>query len=249
MAFHTPHGSARFRLPWSWSSFDYRTLCARAVGAVRRRALRDRQGRGRARRRRASRHRPRRRSTAPLVVDALGWRRVLGPGAERPAARGADLARPRGPSRRARRRRRPRRLGRPLARPRAATPGRCPPAGEQRVGVGSYEPRDHVKEPTRAIAARLGVAARALPGQLVPARAAPGGRGRRLLRRRQRRPLLPAVGRGDPHGVLLRHRLRARAAAACSPATRRASEALARLRRVLGGARAGVRGARCGCSG
>src|SRR3712207_259002 len=23
MAFHTPHGSARFRLPWSWSSFDY----------------------------------------------------------------------------------------------------------------------------------------------------------------------------------------------------------------------------------
>ena len=27
MAFHTPHGSARFRLPWSWSSFDYRALC------------------------------------------------------------------------------------------------------------------------------------------------------------------------------------------------------------------------------
>src|SRR3954449_6025179 len=27
MAFHTPHGSARFRLPWSWSSFDYRELC------------------------------------------------------------------------------------------------------------------------------------------------------------------------------------------------------------------------------
>jgi cation diffusion facilitator CzcD-associated flavoprotein CzcO len=27
MAFHTPHGSARHRLPWSWSSFDYKTLC------------------------------------------------------------------------------------------------------------------------------------------------------------------------------------------------------------------------------
>src|SRR3954463_4069463 len=27
MAFHTPHGSVRFRLPWSWSSFDYRELC------------------------------------------------------------------------------------------------------------------------------------------------------------------------------------------------------------------------------
>ena len=27
MCFHTPHGAARHRLPWSWSSFDYRTLC------------------------------------------------------------------------------------------------------------------------------------------------------------------------------------------------------------------------------
>ena len=27
MAFHTSRGSARHRLPWSWSSFDYRTLC------------------------------------------------------------------------------------------------------------------------------------------------------------------------------------------------------------------------------
>src|SRR4029078_3329308 len=27
IAFHTPHGSTRFRLPWSWSSFDYRQLC------------------------------------------------------------------------------------------------------------------------------------------------------------------------------------------------------------------------------
>ncbi len=27
MSFHTPHGTARHRLPWSWTSFDYRTLC------------------------------------------------------------------------------------------------------------------------------------------------------------------------------------------------------------------------------
>jgi digeranylgeranylglycerophospholipid reductase len=32
-----------------------------------------------------------------------------------------------------------------------------PARGEQRVGVGSYEPRDHVKAPTREIAERLGV--------------------------------------------------------------------------------------------
>src|SRR3954463_410085 len=24
---HTPHGSARWRLPWTFSTFDYRTLC------------------------------------------------------------------------------------------------------------------------------------------------------------------------------------------------------------------------------
>ena len=27
MAFHTPHGSVRYRLPWSWAAFDYRELC------------------------------------------------------------------------------------------------------------------------------------------------------------------------------------------------------------------------------
>jgi len=31
-----------------------------------------------------------------------------------------------------------------------------PAGGERRVGVGSYEPRHHVKEPTRALARRLG---------------------------------------------------------------------------------------------
>ena len=27
MRFTTPHGSVRYRLPWSWSAFDYRQLC------------------------------------------------------------------------------------------------------------------------------------------------------------------------------------------------------------------------------
>ena len=43
MAFHTPHGSARFRLPWSWSSFDYRDALPGALGADRC-ELRDREG-------------------------------------------------------------------------------------------------------------------------------------------------------------------------------------------------------------
>src|SRR5829696_8790080 len=43
-----------------------------------------------------------------------------------------------------------------------------PAAGEQRVGVGSYEPRDHVKEPTQAIAGRLGVDAVRYQGNWFP---------------------------------------------------------------------------------
>ena len=27
MTFTTPHGTVRYRLPWRWAAFDYRTLC------------------------------------------------------------------------------------------------------------------------------------------------------------------------------------------------------------------------------
>jgi flavin-dependent dehydrogenase len=45
-----------------------------------------------------------------------------------------------------------------------------PAAGEQRVGVGSYEPRDHVKEPTREMARRLDVDAVRYQGNWFPHR-------------------------------------------------------------------------------
>ena len=45
MALHTPHGAARYRLPWSWSAFDYRDAVRRCCGRSARRALRDREGR------------------------------------------------------------------------------------------------------------------------------------------------------------------------------------------------------------
>ena len=77
MAFHTPHGSARFRLPWSWSSFDYRELCAalweQADARFEIAQVRGRTG--------DTVHTDRGDLTAPLIVDALGWRRVLGAGA------------------------------------------------------------------------------------------------------------------------------------------------------------------------
>ena len=46
---------------------------------------------------------------------------------------------------------------------------RVPAGGEARIGVGSYDPRQHVRAPTDALAARVDAPAGALPGQLVPA--------------------------------------------------------------------------------
>ncbi len=169
---------------------------------------------------------------APLIVDALGWRRVLGSGPvvqppEAPISRGLEVH-PEMP----RHRHRPRRLDRPLARaPRLRLVGARPrPSARRRGLLRAAPPRQgadarHRRPPGR----RRGP----LPGQLVPAPAAPGRRGRRVLRRRLGRALPPPVGRGDPDGVLLRHRLRAGAPgrAGGPPARpRRRSSATARSR-------------------
>jgi menaquinone-9 beta-reductase len=149
MAFHTPHGSARFRLPWTWSSFDYRELCAALWEQCDARfEIAHAQGRSG-----DAVHTDRGDLRAPLIVDALGWRRVLGPGpnVQPPEARisrglevhphdgrGTDLDIW---------------IDRSLIR--AGYAWSVPAGGERRIGVGSYEPRDHVKEPTREVARRL----------------------------------------------------------------------------------------------
>jgi menaquinone-9 beta-reductase len=175
MGFHTPHGSVRFRLPWSWSSFDYRELCealyeqtdARfdiAHVTSRGAAPEAHTGTGGDAARRAPQalrsakhdiivHTDRGTIRAPLVVDALGWRRVLGPGenVQPPAARisrglevhphdvrGTDLD-----------------VWIDRSVVRYGYAWSVPAAGERRVGVGSYEPRHHVKNPTREMARRL----------------------------------------------------------------------------------------------
>lgn len=162
MSFHTPHGTARYRLPWSWSAFDYRTLCGllweqcdarfeiakvqgRAPGGV----LTDRG-----------------RLTSRLVVDALGWRRVLGARGhqppESPLSRGLEVHPDGGGTDL------DVWIDRTLVRR-----GYCwsvPAGGEQRVGAGSYVPRDHVKEPTVELAGRLGVAPIRYQGNWFPHR-------------------------------------------------------------------------------
>jgi flavin-dependent dehydrogenase len=167
MTFHTPHGSARHRLPWSWSSFDYRTLCealwaqsdarfeiATVIGRS--------EGGGVAT--------DRGRLIAPLVVDALGWRRVLGSGPvvqppEAAISRGLEVH--------------PDGSGTDLdvwidrSLVRYGYAWSVPAADRVRVGVGSYEPRHHVKEPTRHIAGRLGVDTVRYQGNWFPHRLRP----------------------------------------------------------------------------
>jgi flavin-dependent dehydrogenase len=174
MGFHTPHGSARFRLPWSWSSFDYRELChalweqcdARfEIAHVTSRAAAPEAYAGDGAERlgtpeavRSAKHdiavlSDRGTLSAPLIVDALGWRRVLGsgPNVQPPEAtisrglevhpedaRGTDLDVW---------------IDRDVIR--FGYAWAVPAGGERRIGVGSYEPRHHVKEPTKAMARRL----------------------------------------------------------------------------------------------
>jgi flavin-dependent dehydrogenase len=146
MAFHTPHGSARFRLPWSWSSFDYRALCRLLHEQTDARfeiaKVNGRTG--------DTVHTDRGDLTAPLIVDALGWKRVLGSHFQPPDApisRGLEVH-PHGESTDL-----DVWIDRSLVRYGYAWS--VPAHGEQRIGVGSYEPTHHVKEPTKDIAQRL----------------------------------------------------------------------------------------------
>src|SRR3954451_14365119 len=88
LVLHTPHTTARFPLPWTFSTFDYRELCGlldRQDDAVFETAtVRGRTGgSGDAQ---IAVETDRGTVSAPLVVDALGWRRVLGNGYQPPGA-------------------------------------------------------------------------------------------------------------------------------------------------------------------
>ncbi|HEX8206578.1 MAG TPA: FAD-dependent oxidoreductase, partial [Solirubrobacteraceae bacterium] len=147
MRFTTPHGSVRYRLPWSWSAFDYRRLCE----------LLHAQGDSRfdtakvERRTEAGVMTDRGEIAAPLVVDALGWKRVLGgifQPPEAPLSRGLEVHPPHDSS------------GDELhcwidrSVVRRGYGWHVPAGAEVRIGVGSYDPRRHVKEATVALGER-----------------------------------------------------------------------------------------------
>ena len=130
LVIHTPHRTARYDLPWTFSTFDYRTLCA-ALAAQGDFAFET-----------AKVESPRRRHvvtptaarSAPLIVDALGWRRVLGAGANVQPPDALLSRGPGGPP--VRWRSRPRDLDRPPLRPgrlRLELPGRRRAAHRRRL--------------------------------------------------------------------------------------------------------------------
>ena len=95
LVLHTPRGTSRYELPWTFSTFDYRELCE-LLWAQSDAAVRDRQGQRAHRRDRP--HRPRGRLRA---ADRRRARLAPDPGRRRrlSAARRAALARARGSSR------------------------------------------------------------------------------------------------------------------------------------------------------
>ncbi len=165
---HTPHVTTRMQLPFTFSTFDYRDLCAalfEQTDAEFETAKVD----GREAERVV--HTDRGDLSAPLVVDAMGWKRVLaadGDGYQPPDA--------------------------PLSRGLEVHPGgesgdleiwidrSYVPAGyswsfpardEVRVGVGSFDPRFHVKEPTVRLAEDLERDAVRYQGNWIPHRLRP----------------------------------------------------------------------------
>jgi len=153
---HTPHGSRRFELPWTFSTFDYRELCellwrqcdarfetakvngrAAATGGDGSIAIDTDRGV----------------LSAPLVVDALGWRRMLASGdgyqpPDAPLSRGLEVH-PEGSAE-----------DLEIWIDRRYVPAgygwSFPARDELRIGVGSFDPRFHVRETTELLAEDLG---------------------------------------------------------------------------------------------
>jgi menaquinone-9 beta-reductase len=168
---HTPARDFRWRLPFTFSTFDYRELCAllRAQGdaAFETAKIDGRTG--------DTVHTDRGDLRAPLIVDALGWRRVLStadPGVQPPEARlsrGLEVH-PHG-------RATDLELWLDPAYVRAGYSWSFPAGDELRVGVGSFDPRDKVKDPTVELAGELGVDAVRYQGNWIPHRIRPAAEG------------------------------------------------------------------------
>jgi flavin-dependent dehydrogenase len=160
LVIHTPHGTARYKLPWTFTTFDYRTLCElldeQNDAEFETAKVNGRTGN--------TVHTDRGDLSAPLVVDALGWRRVLAaPGYQPPDAplsRGLEVH-PNGSAE-----------DLEIWIDRKYVPAgygwSFPARDEVRVGVGSFDPRFHVKDTTVLLAEDLDRDAVRYQGNWIP---------------------------------------------------------------------------------
>ncbi len=158
---HTPHADVRMRLPWTFSTFDYRELCGLLWDQSGEATFETAKVEGRTG---TVVHTDRGDLSAPLVVDGLGWRRVLAGGGfqppDAPLSRGLEVH-PWGASDELE-----------IWIDRGYVPAgygwSFPAADEVRVGVGSFDPRHHVKEPTVRLATDLDHDAVRYQGNWIP---------------------------------------------------------------------------------
>jgi flavin-dependent dehydrogenase len=161
---HTPFRTARWQLPWSFSTFDYRELCSllweQSVSTeieLETATVTGRDGH--------TVHTDRGELRAPLVVDALGWRRVLSnstpiqpPNAR--LSRGLEVH-PEGTGNQME-------LWIDAGYIRAGYGWSFPAGDEVRIGIGSFWPSHHVKEPTVRLADDLDLPPRGYQGNWIP---------------------------------------------------------------------------------
>jgi digeranylgeranylglycerophospholipid reductase len=161
LVIHTPHADVRYRLPWTFSTFDYRTLC-RLLAAQGDFTFDTAKVDGRTD---FTVHTDRGDIRAPLIVDALGWRRVLGAGEnvqppEALLSRGLEVH--------------PFGAGQDMEVwiDRSYVPAgygwSFPADAEVRIGVGSFDPRFHVREPTVRLASDLRAETVRYQGNWIP---------------------------------------------------------------------------------
>jgi flavin-dependent dehydrogenase len=161
---HTPWTSSRWKLPWTFSTFDYRELCALLWEQARTAEI-EFETATVARREGFTVHTDRGELRAPLIVDGLGWRRVLSnaPAIQPPNARlsrGLEVHPP-GTGEEME-------LWIDASYIRAGYGWSFPAADELRVGIGSFWPTHHVKEPTVRLARDLGLPADGYQGNWIP---------------------------------------------------------------------------------
>jgi digeranylgeranylglycerophospholipid reductase len=160
LVIHTPHVTTRMHLPWAFSTFDYPTLCEllfqQCDADFETAKVDGRTG--------TTVHTDRGDLEAPLVVDCLGWRRVLGSDGyqptDAPLSRGLEVH-PGGAS-----------DDLEIWIDRGYVPAgyswSFPARDEVRVGVGSFDPRFAVKEPTVRLARDLDHDAVRYQGNWIP---------------------------------------------------------------------------------